>query len=546
MKGSPKLSLIRRALRGLRVNAGFVARIGWRWFSALEYAWHLVFWSRLASMRRRRKPIILTQRQLANKGVHVPAPTLTVTGLPEGEAFTEGFSGVYAYLFGNLQKPGLLASVRHVRPGPAFRGIYLWDSAFIARVWQDWDPAVSRDALRAVVEVRDGERLQHVCADLVKSPFTQPPLIGWSAVRAVTDAPPAQRVAFFEEVYPAIADFHRWLAENRCHENGLYFWKHAYESGMENAPRFSNTDETRLLDTRQQAAPDFAVYVTLQLEALETMARELNRPEDARAWRAERDHLAATVNAELWDEADGLYYDRDTATGDLIRCPTIASLLPLWAGIPDAARAARLVQWIERADGFGTPMPLPTVARGHPSFERDMWRGPVWLNTAYGVIEGLRRCGYDALAGKLAYRLCQCVYLVFHTERRFYEFYDPDLLHTLQLRRKQGNNWKALTLGTGPQTAFVGWTGLVNRLVVEVLFGLRVADGQLTLRPRFPIHAAGGSFTLTLPRHGAEVTLQPNADGSHGLSATIADVKYSKKIAVGDAWTAALPQPSVD
>jgi len=110
-------------------------------------------------------------------------------------------------------------------------------------------------------------------------------------------------------------------------------------------------------------------------------------------------------------------------------------------------------------------------------FERDMWRGPVWLNTAYGVILGLKRYGRADLAAELAWRLCTGVYRVFDRERRIYEFYDPDAHHTRDLHRKRGNRWKALTLGTGPQRDFVGWTGLVNNLLSFVTGSEYVVDG---------------------------------------------------------------------
>ncbi|KAF0093385.1 MAG: glycoside hydrolase family protein [Puniceicoccaceae bacterium 5H] len=499
--------MLRRAFAKARVKTGGVARFGLRLFSMLEYGWHLAFWSRLSAARFRREPVRLPPDMLASKGIQRQAPALKVEGLSESKAFDEGFAAVYAYLFSNLQNPDMLAGVRHVRPGPAFRGIYLWDSAFIARVWQDWDPTVGLDALRAVMEVRDGDRLQHVVADFVASRYTQPPLIGWAAVEVAKDLPDEEQVAFFKEVYPILDAYQRWLVENRRHPNGLYFWEHAYESGVENAPRFSNTDESRLLDTRRQAAPDMSAYVVLQLESLAAMAQHLGLTDEAAQWQEERDQLARLINEHLWDPETHLYYDIDLDTGDFVKCPTIASLMPLWAGVPDAERAQCLVEWIQRRDGFGTPMPFPSVVRGDSSFEKDMWRGPVWINVAYGGIQGLLRYGYHELAGKLAYRLCKHVYLVFHTERRVYEFYDPELLHTQDLKRKQGNWHKALTLGKGPQRAFVGWTGLVNRMVIEVLFGVEIDDDRLTLHPRFPSSAEDSDWVLHLPSHDLTISL---------------------------------------
>jgi hypothetical protein len=37
----------------------------------------------------------------------------------------------------------------------------------------------------------------------------------------------------------------------------------------------------------------------------------------------------------------------------------------------------------------------------------------------------------------------------------------------VELRRKKGNLWKRLTLGSKPVKNFVGWSGLANTLVME-------------------------------------------------------------------------------
>jgi glycogen debranching enzyme len=182
--------------------------------------------------------------------------------------------------------------------------------------------------------------------------------------------------------------------------------------------------------------------------------------------------------------------------------------MPLWAGVPSAERAARLLQHLHDPASFGTPMPLPSVARGEPSFEKDMWRGPVWLNTAYAVIQGLLRYGFERDAAELAYRLCDAVYSVFERERRIYEFYDPDRPHTRALRRKRGNWWKALTLGRGPQREFVGWTGLVNNLLLEVLLGLDPQPPHRTLRLRLPPACESMALRLDLPAAGLGLQVQ--------------------------------------
>ena len=518
MSGGHVLRRLRGLLARLRGSAARirVARRAGRWYRGISYVWHLLVWSRIVAGRTHMRPIELPETLLRRKGIQAPPPHIEAADNPAAAAITDGFAAIYALLFANLRRADLLSSTRHAIPGPGFRGVYLWDSAFIAQVWAWWDRAVAADVLNAVVELRDGDRLQHVVTEFHQSSYTQPPLIAWSLEQLLTRMQEAEAVAIAGRHFDPLCAYQRWLDRHRRLDNGLYAWAHPYESGVENAPRFSNVDESVLRDTRRLGAVDFSSYVVLQLDALAALATRLRRPAAAAAHRAAARDLRRRIDNLLWDRQDELYYDRDGA-GSPVRVPTIASLMPLWAGVPDAGRAALLVRRIMSADAFGTRMPLPSVARNAPEFERDMWRGPVWLNTAYGVIQGMLRYGYDRDAATLAWRLCTGVYHVYKRERRMYEFYDPDQHHTRDLRRKQGNRWKALTLGTRPQPDFVGWTGLANNLLLEVVLGLEAGPSRLTLCPRPPAAAAGLRLLLRLPQPEVELTLQvESAEGVTG------------------------------
>lgn len=486
-----------------------------RFYRGSSYVFNLIVWSRVAAGRQRRNAIELPPTILRRKGVHCRPPRLAVrrTDGSEGERFGAGFAEIYALLFANLQPPGILSRYYHARPGPAFHGVYLWDSAFIAQIWKCWEPAIAAEVLQSVIHLRDGKRLQHVVSEFTNSSFTQPPLVAWSAVALAPWLAPGPRREFFETIYQPLVDYQEWLSLHRQFPNGLYFWDHPYESGVENAPRFGSRHERDYRDTRRLAAPDLNAYIVLQLEALEQVAMALGRAAEARRFAEEAQSLRLRIESELWHEADGAYYDRDVDSGEWIRSRTIASLLPLWAGVPSVERAERLHAAAIHSADFGTLLPLPSVSIRDADFEKDMWRGPVWVNTAYGVLQGLLRYGFDASAGELAYRLAAGVYQVFAEESQVYEFYDPEAFHTRDLHRKRGNRWKAFTLGSGPQKDFVGWSGLVNTLVIEVLFGFRRSEDKVVLHPRFPAAAEGRTFTVTLPLDGLSIKLTRGSDG---------------------------------
>jgi glycogen debranching enzyme len=367
----------------------------------------------LSRLFERHRPIAesVTAALLKTKSIEQLPPELTVSDASgQVDDWTHGFAAANAALFLNLRNPDDISRVRYARPSPSFQAIYLWDSAFIAQIWKWWSPGVAHDVLDAVARHRDGGRLQHFVSEFARSDFTQPPLIAWSLSRLGDAVEDAQHRSWIEAAYEPLRAYHLWLQQNRRLQNGLYAWAHAYESGVENAPRFGDREERRLRDTRRIAAPDLSTYAALQCEALAAMARTLGKRDHAAAFTSEATAIAGAMNAFLWDASEGYYFDRNTSDGAFIRARTIASVLPLWAGIPDERRAAALIEHILDPGGFNTLIPLPSVAIDDPAFERDMWRGPVWINTAFAVIEGMRRYGFHEQAADFAYRLCDGVY----------------------------------------------------------------------------------------------------------------------------------------
>lgn len=513
----PVSSPLARRIRGaLRVPSATVGRVSGRLAAVSRYVFDLVLWSRIAS-----RPNELAQRSRAmvERGVAHAAPSLFITaGAEEAATWEDGFADVYRLLLANLQPPDLISRRRYGRPSPAFQGIYLWDSAFIAQVWKPWDIDVAIDVCLSVVEqVGADGRLPHVTAHFVKSPYTQPPLVAWALWRLHQWSGTQASADALRSAYPVLCRYARWLDRHRClrEEGGLYFWAHPYESGVENAPRFSSADERRLADTRPLAAPDLSAYVVLQREALAAMAEEIGRADEGAAWRAQAREIATRIDEQLWHEEDGCWYDRNVRNGDMVRSLTIASLMPLWAGVPEPARAARVLEHVRSPDRFGTLMPLPSVARSDRDFGKDMWRGPTWINTAYGVLLGVERYGERALAAELAYRLARGVYRTHRNTHRVFEFYDPDRFDIEELERKKGNRWKHFTLGSKPRGEFVGWSGLVNTLVIEHLLGYSRERGRACIRPNLPASMRARAMTVRLPALDVVVEVERLDDARH-------------------------------
>lgn len=405
-----------------------------------------------------------------------------------------GFDAAYVQLEKNLQKPGRRYPYFHAHPAPKYPGVYLWDSAFIALIWMHKDPVVAQDVVRSVFhnQQKDG-RVPHTRTILGTSQWTQPPVLTWAAARI---AHRTGDVAFAREIYPRARWFNQWLFEKRRLKSGLFFWQHPYESGIDNAPRFGARDESKYVDTTTIESVDMSSYLVMDCEALASLARLIAdaTPEgstrdsyvaDEARFRSCASEVGRLIRERLWDESTGYFYDRSLVTGRFVAIPTIASLMPLTAGAADANQARRLVAHVTNPAEFNTPIPFPTVSRASPHFEKDMWRGPVWINTAYLVIQGLKRYGHEAEAREMSSRLVDGVYSAWHYTGKFVEFYDPEAYDFRALSRKKGLGplglsaakdlgkiivhlfTKQLFLGTKPVDHFIGWTGLVNNLVIE-------------------------------------------------------------------------------
>jgi len=83
-------------------------------------------------------------------------------------------------------------------------------------------------------------------------------------------------------------------------------------------------------------------------------------------------------------------------TGEQIKTYDIGTLLPLWAGFPTPAQAASLMR-VYRTH-FAISHPIPTVAHTSPNYNGDHWRGGVWPEMNYLIVEGMRAYGYTGEA----------------------------------------------------------------------------------------------------------------------------------------------------
>ncbi len=174
------------------------------------------------------------------------------------------------------------------------------------------------------------------------------------------------------------------------------------ETGMDN----SATHDEAAYDpaTRTLSTIDVGLNCALALDAemLARIARELDRPDDAASFAALAAATRDKICGELWDEARGLFANRQRG-GAFVSSVGPTSFYPLLCGAASKPQASRLLEHLADPAMFGGKFVLPNAARSEPAYNDNVyWRGRVWPNVNYFVWQGLRRYGFEEEAAELA------------------------------------------------------------------------------------------------------------------------------------------------
>jgi glycogen debranching enzyme len=304
------------------------------------------------------------------------------------------------------------------------------------------------------------------------SGITQPPMITIAAYEV------AKRVedSFAQLVYPPLLAFHQWLHTMRDpHNSGIVSIVHPWESGLDNSPRwieplsririkkpltYERLDKEHVSEQERPSKADYDRFVYLMEftrdlnydqtklltqspflvqdvifnsilyranECLRKLANIVNEPvEQIDGW------LGASKKAfqtRFWNEFSGQYFDYDLRQETNIHQNTIATLIPLYAGLPSERQARFLVEkhLLNRGefapDAKQTNFYVPTTGKDNQYYNpQNYWRGPIWINTNWLVIEGLLRYdGYHDLAHRIRSDTLRLL-----GQSGFYEYFNPD------------------------------------------------------------------------------------------------------------------------
>ncbi|REJ05704.1 glycogen debranching protein [Microbacterium bovistercoris] len=332
-----------------------------------------------------------------------------------------------------------LGDARGVVPSKiGYVGVWQWDAYFIAVGLRHGDPELAREQLdiafrfpRADGQLPDvvhelgvlatsddlpeGDRAKlrrtgsAVADPTAPVPLTKPPLAAW-ALRKVLEAEDAPDWAR-AQLATIIRSQDWWFAGSDLDGDGMPEYGHPYSSGLDDSPIFDGPIPT--------AAPDLGAYLVQQdREIAGLLARY--EPEADTAPFLERSARTEQLLHGMWDDDLGRFLA--FGDGQRIESDTVVGLMPLLTGtLPDGIRDA-LHGAIDDPARFGLEWGLPTVAASDPDFSPErMWRGPIWINTAALIAEGLESSGYPERARALRE---QTVRLVVHGGGP-HEYYNP-------------------------------------------------------------------------------------------------------------------------
>jgi hypothetical protein len=347
------------------------------------------------------------------------------------------------------------------------------------------------------------------------------PIPLWAELESFRYTGDRERLAAVRE---PLVHYYRALQKYLRQGNGLYVTDWA---SMDNSPR-----NPSLLGGG--VAVDISAQMVMFARQLALLDSILGIPGGGAAWGEEADSLAARINALLWNEERGFYFDM-TADGRQTTVRTIAAYWTMLGGVASPEQAAKLVAELRNPATFGRVHPVPSCAADEKGYVRlgGYWRGAVWPSTNTMVIRGLQSCGYEDEARDIALRHIAIVSDICRETGTIWENYAPDA--AVPGRHENGD----------PVVRdMVGWSGIGPILYfMEFAVGLR-PDAPMH-RLQWTIHSAMRSGCQRYRFDGHVVSLSALPDpGGRTVTITIAsdgpftlDVRYR-----GTAHTFEVPQ----
>jgi neutral trehalase len=220
-------------------------------------------------------------------------------------------------------------------------------------------------------------------------------------------------------MYVDLSKYVLWFEKNRDADNdGLFEYRHIWESGMDDTPRFNPYEDASGFDVKtfeieEIACLDLNCWLYQDYKILAECARILGKEKDAAVWEQKASDLAFLIEDRMWSEADGCWFDLKKV-GDhyeFVKVLTPIIWFPAWVGATtNETRIKRAItEHLLNSKEFFGKYPIPSVAYNDKFFNRKeegyYWRGQIWINHAYIAYDTLKKNGYKEDVLELKHRL---------------------------------------------------------------------------------------------------------------------------------------------
>lgn len=355
----------------------------------------------------------------------------------------------------------------HVPSKHTYPHLWFWDSAFYALI-NRWlrDPQIALNDLRTVAQQQaPNGMIPHevylepgTClgnwpdGDGQASTITQLPIYAyavWETYLVTRDR------KLIEDVLPTLLRYDDWCARERDRDgDGLMTLLHRW-SGWDTSPRWDWGLDIEAVDAN--------CYYSAQKQSIANIARELGDHALAARYMGEAERVARAIRTKMWNHDAQTFFDLQGDDETPVRVRTPAAFITLPFGIADREQAEALFKQLFDPRLFWSNFTIPTVSLDEPTFTpHDYWRGPIWFNQNWLVLEGLRRYHRDELAVQLLRRSLDLLTSQGHPSA--HEYFSP----------LTGEELGAVDLG---------WTGLCNDMIVRDVCGVRHSHDDWQFAP---------------------------------------------------------------
>ncbi|MEE4312271.1 MAG: trehalase family glycosidase [candidate division KSB1 bacterium] len=361
--------------------------------------------------------------------------------------------------------------------------IFMWDTAFMVmfgRYAPDLVPGIRSLDNFYVKQHEDG----YICREIQEwdgqdfwpkaNPNTlNPPLMEWVEWECFLLGGDIERL---ESVLPNLTRHFRWIQSHRINRRGLY-WSNGLSSGMDNVPRPSiypaDADPTMHMDWKSwplpvEPLPSWICLTAQQAQSayyIKKIAEIVGDEKTRDEYSAEYELLSKKINAEMWDDARGLYVDLER-DGSMSSVKSIAAFWPLLGKIAPNERVVRMIrEHLLNENEFNRPHRVPTLSYDHPLYspDGDYWRGSVWPPTNYMLVKGLEQYGFHHEAMEIVGNHLMNMADVFAETGTIWENYAPESAKPGSISRPD----------------FVGWSGCGPiAMLIENIIGLKLNAAQ--------------------------------------------------------------------